>query len=178
MRKLFILLFMLISCDIYASPYANPWLYNNMLDFINNLASYKDNFTNGIVNESNADIIVGAFIEDAYSVYKKEEEWTKNFILCGDNCYKYNNSSDILQAYNEFFYVFAIVLPISEILIKNIAINENITYYLKNKLISYTWLNKHHLIISIDKDKLEFKKQDNSVMIKTTLQIFKKYILN
>ena len=63
MRKLLIMLFTLISFNVYASPYANPWLYDKMLDFIQNPAAYKDNFTNGIIegNDDKTNEIFGAF---------------------------------------------------------------------------------------------------------------------
>lgn len=178
MKKLLIILFTLISFNVYASPYANPWLYDKMLDFIQNPAFYQDNFTNGIMQDRNPDVIVGAFIEDAYSVYEKEEEFTSELKSCGDNCYQDNNSIDILQAYHKFFYVFATVPPISEILIQNPTKDENISYYIQNKLVSYTWENENHLVINIDEEKLEFKKQKNSIIITTTLKVLKNYILN
>lgn len=178
MRKLLVILFTLISFNVYASPYANPWLYDKMLDFIQNPASYQDNFTNGIMQDRNPDVIVGAFIENAYSVYEKEEEFTADLKSCGDNCYQDNTSTDILQAYHKFFYVYATVLPVSEILIQNPATDENMSYYIQNKLVNYTWENKNHLVISIDGEKLEFKKQKNSIRITTTLQVLKNYILN
>ncbi len=178
MRKLLVILFTLISFNVYASPYANPWLYDKMLDFIQNPASYQDNFTNGIMHDRNPDVIVGAFIEHAYSVYEKEEEFTADLKSCGDNCYQDNISTDILQAYHKFFYVYATVLPVSAILIQNPAANENISYYIQNKLVNYTWENKNHLVITIDDEKLEFKKQKNSIRITTTLQVLKNYILN
>ena len=178
MRKLLIVLFTLISFNVYASPYANPWLYDKMLDFIQNPAAYKDNFTNGIIQDRNPDIIVGAFIENAYSVYEKEEEFTSELKSCGDNCYQDNSSKDILQSYHKFFYVSAIVLPVSEILIQNPAAGENISYYIQNKLVSDTWENENYLVITINKDKLEFKKQKNSIVITTTMQVLKNYILN
>lgn len=178
MKKLLILLFIFISNNIYASPYANPWLYDKMLDFIQNPSAYQDNFTNGVMQDRNPDVIIGAFIENAYSVYEKEEEFTNMLIQCGDNCYQDSSSSDILQAYHKFFYIFATVLPISEILIQNPAADENISYYIQNKLVSYTWKNKNHLIITIDDDKLEFKKNKKNITINTTLQVLKNYILN
>lgn len=178
MRQSLIILFTLISFNVYASPYANPWLYDKMLDFIQNPTSYQDNFTNGIMHDRNPDVIVGAFIENAYSVYEKEEEFTADLKSCGDNCYQDNSSADILQAYHKFFYIFATVLPVSEILIQNPSADENLSYYIQNKLVSYTWKNKNHLVITIDEEKLEFKKQKDSIMITTTMQVLKNYILN
>lgn len=178
MRKLLIILFTLISFNVYASPYANPWLYDKMLDFIQNPSAYQDNFTNGIMQDRNPDVIVGAFIENAYSVYEKEEEFTAELKSCGDKCYQDNSSADILQAYHKFFYIYATVLPVSEILIQNPAADENISYYIQNKLVSYIWENKTHLVITINEEKLEFKQQKNSIIITTSLQILKNYILN
>lgn len=178
MRKLFALVFTFISFNVYASPYANPWLYDKMLDFMQNPSLYQDNFTHGIMQDRNPDVMVGTFIENAYSVYEKEEEFTEKLKSCGDNCYQDNESADILQAYHKFFYVYATVLPISEILIQNPTANENISYYMQNKLVSYIWENENHLIIKIDDDKLEFKKQNNFIKITSTLQVLKNYILN
>ena len=42
MRILLISLFALISFNLYASPYANPWLYDKMIDYINNPDVAKD----------------------------------------------------------------------------------------------------------------------------------------
>ncbi len=70
------------------------------------------------------------------------------------------------------------MLPVSEILIQNPAAGENISYYIQNKLVSYTWENENYLVITINKDKLEFKKQKNSIVITTTMQVLKNYILN
>lgn len=177
MRLLFILLFTFISFQAYSSPYANPWLYKNMLDYINNPSKYGNDFKNGILEEDNKSIIIGTFIEKAYNVYEREEEYISSLIHCGDNCYQ-DNSTDILQTYNKFFYIYASVLSVSEILIKNPIKNENISYYVKNKLVSYTWKNESHLIISIDKYMIEFKKDKNNIKITTTMDIFKNYILN
>ena len=117
-------------------------------------------------------------VKKVYDKIEKEEEFTADLKSCGDNCYQDNISTDILQAYHKFFYVYATVLPVSEILIQNPAADENISYYIQNKLVNYTWENKNHLVITIDDEKLEFKKQKNSIRITTTLQVLKNYILN
>lgn len=178
MKKTFILLFLSISCSLYASPYANPWLYEKMIDFIKNPSMYQDNFTNGIVQSGSPDIIVGAFIEDAYSVYEQEEEYADALKSCGDNCFQDNISIDILGAYHKFFYTFAVALPVSEILLQNPAANENISYYIQNKHVIYTWENQDHLIINIDDNILEFKKQKDAIMINFSWQVLNSYILN
>ena len=73
MKKLFVCIIMLLPfTNIYASPYADDYLYEDILDYIENPANYSNNYVNGYVN-NNPDIIVGAFIEKAFSVYKKEE---------------------------------------------------------------------------------------------------------
>ncbi len=83
-----------------------------------------------------------------------------------------------MQTYNKFFYIYASVLSVSEILIKNPIKNENISYYVKNKLVSYMWKNESHLNISIDKYMKDVKKDKNNIKITTTMDIFKNYILN
>ena len=178
MRILFISLFALISFNLYASPYANPWLYDKMLDYINNPDAYSDNFTYGVLDNRSSDIIVGAYIEDAYSVYGKEEEYTPQFISCGDNCYQDNNSKDILETYHKFFYMYAIAFPVTSVLLQNPAKDDNISYYMQNKKITYTWKNDKELFINIDNGTLDFKQQNNGVIINSTMQALKNYILD
>lgn len=178
MKKVFTLLLTLVWCNLYASPYANPWLYDKMLDFIKHPSLYQDNFTNGTVENDNPDIIIGAFIENAYSVYEKEEEYAKYFKSCGDNCFIDENDTDILEAYHKFFYMFAVALPVSEILLQNPADNENISYYMQDKHVTYIWVGEDRLIINIDEDYIDFKKEEEAVVITSSLQVLKNYILN
>ena len=160
MKKVFIstLILLLSITYLHASPYADNYLYENMLDFIENQDKYRDNITNGYVFNNNSNIIVGAFIERAYSVYEKEEEYTPEF--------------------SKFFYMFAIAKEITGVLIQNPQVNDNIEYILKNKHISYKWYNQNKLIINIDNNKIEFIKDNKAITIKTDMKSLKKYRLN
>lgn len=180
MNKLLISTFILFSIISYgyASPYANNYLYDTMLDYIQNQGKYKDNITNGYVKDNNSDIIVGAFIERAYSVYEKEEEYTPEFMQCGEGCYQISNVTDLLNAYHKFFYMFAIAEEINGILLQNPQKEENIEYILKNKHITYQWINENKLVIHIDNNMIEFVKDKKGVTIKTDMQSLKKYRLN
>lgn len=180
MNKLLISTFILfcITCYGYASPYANNYLYETMLDYVENQKKYSDNITNGYVKDNNSDIIVGAFIERAYSVYEKEEEYTPEFMQCGQGCYKISSVTDILNAYHKFFYMFAIAEEINGVLLQNPQVNENIEYILKNKYITYNWISDNKLIINIDDNTIEFVKDSKGVTIKTDMQSLNKYRLN
>ena len=178
MKKLFVCIIMLLPfTNIYASPYADDYLYEDILDYIENPANYSNNYVNGYVN-NNPDIIVGAFIEKAFSVYKKEEKYTPDFKNCGEGCYKDEKAQDILNAYHKFFYMFAIAEEITSVLIQNPQVNDNIEYTLKNKKIRYKWNNKNKLVISIDRNTIEFVKQNKGVVIKTDMKSLEKYRLN
>lgn len=163
---------------INASPYADNYLYENMLDFLENSSKYQDNITNGKIKNSNDDIIIGAFIESAYSVYEKEEEFTKEFTSCGKGCYENKNAKDILNGYHKFFYMYAIAKEITHVLLQNPQMGENIEYTLKNKHISYKWQGKNKLLINIDNEKIEFIKSKKGVIIKTDMKSLENYRLN
>lgn len=180
MKKVFIstLILLLSITYLHASPYADNYLYENMLDFIENQDKYRDNVTNGHILNNSENVIVGAFIERAYSVYEKEEEYTPEFSSCGTGCYKITNAIDIINAYHKFFYMFAIAKEITGVLIQNPQVNDNIEYILKNKHISYKWYNQNKLIINIDNNKIEFIKDNKVITIKTDMKSLEKYRLN
>lgn len=161
----------------YSSPYANPWLYDNMLEYFDNTSKYSDNVTHGIIKNSNDDVIISTYIEKAYNVYKKEEKYTPEIIFCGKGCYEDKHSKNIIMAYHKFFYIYAIAPEITEYLIQNPTENENIEYVLHNKTISYKWSN-NKLIVMVDNEKIEFIKENNKIKINTNMQSLFKYRLN
>lgn len=171
-------IFLTFTVSAYASPYADKYLYENMLDYIENPSKYRDNVINGYVVDNSSDIIVGAFIEKAFSVYKKEEEYTPEFTSCGTGCYMITNAVDIVNAYHKFFYMFAIANEITGVLIQNPQVNDNIEYIMKNKHISYKWYSHNKLLITIDNNKIEFIKDSKAITIKTDMKSLEKYRLN
>lgn len=160
MKRLLIII-MLLPIFLFASPYANPYLYEDLMNheyvaWHAELISYKN-------AGGKQEIIVAPYIVDAYAVYQNEEKWRNLFSSCGPTCLLDGSTSSIPIAYEHFFYRNATVPYLSGMLIK-VTPGENIEYINQNKQIKYEWKNDNkRLEVSITDISAPDKKKESII---------------
>lgn len=176
MRKIIFILFINIPFIVSASPYADAWLYEEMKEFINNQDNYTVNNNLDIIIRDN-DTITGYYAEDAFEVYKKEEEYSPLIESCGKGCFYDNSTVDILEAYKHFYYRNAISIEY----VKNVIINpplKSIEYNTGDIVVKYNWINPKHLRIDFSNSEyIDFTATKTGVKITTTFKDLLKYVL-
>lgn len=177
MRKIIFLLFMNIPFIVSASPYADAWLYEELKEFLKNQDNYTINHNLDMVGNDNS-TITGYYAEDAFEVYKKEEEYTPLIESCGKGCFYDNSTVDILEAYNHFYYRNAISIEYVKNVIINPPAEKNIEYRTGDIIVKYNWLSPKHLRIDFSNSEyIDFRATKTGVKITTTFKDLLKYVL-